>query len=229
MALDVVSLMMSAHLYTLCHALDLRAMNDRFMVELRPAIKELTARIFEGYLGKVQMTTLQYTIYSSLLQHLAITTTMDSSTRFASVARSSQHHLVEALRSAGRLPQTLIDSPLSLIMSWTDEAAGIAQSVFRSTRDKYLANPDATEYLGAASKRMYCFVRNELKVPMHRGLIDHPTLTSDAASASKKNTGTQISIIYKSLREEKLVVPIMECLKEAIEINDERLVNVAKL
>lgn len=229
MAIDIVSLMVSAYLYTLCQALDLRAMNDRFLTQLRPAIKDLTTRKLEKYLQKEELLELQHSTFSAFVRHLGTATTMDSQIRFISVAQSCQHHVVKSLElatltSLKRSP----DFPLSLVTSWTEEAAETSQAIFRSTRDSYIANPNASGYLGVASNIMYHFVRNELKVPMHRGLMDHPTMAVGKDAALKKNTGTQISIIYKALREEKLTVPIMECLREAIGAKPEKLVVKAK-
>lgn len=65
---------------------------------------------------------------------------------------------------------------------------------------------------------------------MHRGLVDHPkSVEGEEKTATKKKTGTQISIIYKALRNEKLAVPIMECLREALEAQTKEEVILAKL
>lgn len=228
MAIDVVSLMVSAYLYTLCQALDLRAMNDRFLTQLSPAIKNLTARKFERHLQKEEMEKLQQSTFSAFARNLGNTTTMDSQNRFISIAQSCQHHVVDALELAARTSPRSSDLSLSLVTSWTEEAADLSQTLFCTNRDSYIADPDASEYLGVASKIMYRFVRNELGVPMHRGLVDHPTTDVGKDAALKKNTGTQISIIYKALREEKLTVPIMECMKGATETKPEKLIMKAK-
>jgi len=228
-AVDIVSLMLSAYLYTLCQALDLRAMNDGFMCRLRPAIQELTNDELCLLLSKEQMDSLNQSIWSTMMHGLANTTSKDSSDRFIAVSTSAQHLIVEALQAAKAELKSTTDL-LSVVTSWTDKAASISKTIFLTNREKYLANPDARNYLGTASKRMYNFVRNELKVPMHRGLVDHPTYMNVAGTDSRKrNTGTQISIIYKALREEKLVVPIMECLEVAVKMEGEVVVVAPKL
>lgn len=236
-AVDIVSLMLSAYLYTLCQALDLRAMNDGFMSRLKPAIKGLTTQELGSLMSKDQLDVLNRSVWSTMMHGLANTTSKDSSDRFTAVATCAQHLVVEALEAAksdrenGHTNFAVGRAELlSVVTSWTNKAVSISKTIFLDNREKYLASPDAAEYLGSASKRMYGFVRNELKVPMHRGLVDHPTYKNVVGTDSrKKNTGTQISIIYKALREEKLVVPIMECLEEAVKMEDEFAVVASKL
>jgi len=101
-----------------------------------------------------------------------------------------------------------------------------SKSIFIDNREEYLANPDATEFLGVASKKMYKFVRNELGVPMNKGLIDYPMYEGcgkggnvGGKKGEKLTTGTQISRIYKALREQRAAGMIMECLAEASKSN----------
>lgn len=208
MAVDLVSLMSSAYLYTICHALDLRAMHLKFLAQLEPAMDILTKSIFSGYLDCRQVYSLQQTILQALIAQLAATTSMDSSERFVAITRALQPHLTDALQSLDQDHQILQKPMLEPILEWSRQAAEVTKKIFCTNREEYLAHPDATEYLGAASRRMYNFVRNELKVPMHRGLIDHPKLPDGGLDPAKKNTGTQISIIYRALRDGRLSTPI---------------------
>lgn len=228
MAIDIVSLMLSAYLYTLCQALDLRAMNELFMQQLNPKLGNLMEETLSDALVGESLTELKQTLWLAIAEKLAETTTMDSAERFIEVAKSSQYHVVEALH-ASTASKPPADSQLFLVTSWTARVADLLRNTFCSNRASYIANFDASPYLGLAANRMYNFVRKELNIPMHRGLVDHPTLASGASATQKKTTGTQISIIYHALREGRLAVPIMECLKEALELRKEEGIFKAKL
>lgn len=236
-AADIVSLMSSAYLYTLCQALDLRAMNEQFQAKLKPELEKLTSGVVGRFISHERLAALHGHIWLAILRALAETTTKDSSDRFIIIAQSAQHLVVHALE-ADKISDTMKEHAnsdlLSLATSWTDETALILKKIFLANRESYLAKPDASQYLGSASKRMYKFVRNELKVPMHRGLVDHPTFQSSTGQKSDQrarlNTGSQISRIFQALKDERLVTPIMECLKEAVEMNrKQKVVGGAKL
>ena len=231
MAIDILSLMSSAYLYSLCQALDLRTMNLLFVEKLKPAVEELTTSIFGRFFASDAFAALQSSLWTSMSHGLEITTTKDSSDRFTAVAQCAQPALIEALSSPSHTPingiltngvnGTKHSSPpnlLSLLSSYTNKLAALIKQTFLTNRETYLAHPDATPYLGAASKRMYKFVREDLQVPFHRGLVDHPTSNGgDDKSRQLKNTGSQISIIYEALRDERLIEPVMACLRDAIE------------
>ncbi len=223
-AVDLVSLMSSAYLYALCQALDLRAMNARFMSRLLPEIIEQSTVMLDAFLPGHQINAFHNSIWATLKASLAATTGKDSSDRFKTVAISVSHLLVEPLRKMRETePDALRQSgtegaDLSIIKSWTQMIETTSKSIFVDNREKYLANPDATEFLGVASKKMYKFVRNDLGVPMNRGLADYP-MYGGGKKREKFITGTQISRIYKALREERATSVIMECLAEAVESN----------
>lgn len=61
-ALDVLSLMLSAYLYSLCQALDLRVMNALFLERLRPALKNITTTTFTEFLALDDLDTLHHSI-----------------------------------------------------------------------------------------------------------------------------------------------------------------------
>jgi phenylalanine ammonia-lyase len=114
------------------------------------------------------------------------------------------------------------------------EVAFTMEKTFLANREDYLANPDASEYLGGISKRMYSFIKKDLVIPMDQSLVDHLTLGKpDGRKSSNRpahvNTGTRISQIYQALKDERLVVLIMACLKKAVEANWKQKVGCSKL
>jgi phenylalanine ammonia-lyase len=45
---------------------------------------------------------------------------------------------------------------------------------FISFRHKFFEKQNTVDYLDQASKKVYKFVREELGIPFHRGLVEHP-------------------------------------------------------
>jgi phenylalanine ammonia-lyase len=227
-AIDVVSLMSSAYLFALCQALDLRAMHISYLQSLQPALECINKKIWGPILPPTKLGTVNGRLWKNILQALDSTVTKDSTTRFVDVAKSLQPVLIECCGNFLR------DSPcfFSAIQRWTDEVAVTCYELFVTNRLQYFANPDASPHLGAASKRMYKFVREDLQVPFHRGLQDYPISNNTEAGGTfpltderVANTGTWISIIYEALRDGKLMIPVLRCLDESQRVHVNSLVD----
>jgi phenylalanine ammonia-lyase len=67
---------------------------------------------------------------------------------------------------------------VALVTSWTKEIAVLMEKIILANRESHLVKPNASECLGSTSNRMYSFIRNKLKVPINRGLVDHPKFES---------------------------------------------------
>lgn len=218
-AVDVVGCMVAANLYCLCQALDLRAMNARFEDKLKLEVVKLSTGLLQD-IGMSRETLEEFhgELWAQLLRALASTTSKDSDVRFDIVAQSLQHIFIDTL--AFPRPQSPHMNSLDLIKTFTSNLASTCKSIFVSNRSAYLAKPDAAPCLGAASKKMYTFIRKELKVPMHRGLVDHSTFKGEGMEAGRERltTGWQISRIYEALRNDSMTPVIMGCLVEGLEI-----------
>jgi len=210
-AVDLVSLMSSAYLYCLCQALDLRAMDVQFMAQLQPQVARLNSQTFEGILADPRLAKLHASIWEALRESLADSTSKDSSDRFLDVAQSVQHIVVQSLAASTRSSPV----PLDLVTEWTGTLANTLKDTFCANRTSYIANPDATPYLGKASRCMYMFVRKGLGVPLHKGIVDHPTFGNMTAEerSKKRNTGSRVACIYQALKDGRIAKPILECLE----------------
>ncbi|KAF2813879.1 phenylalanine ammonia-lyase [Mytilinidion resinicola] len=230
-AVELLSLMSATYLYVLCQALDLRAMHVIFLETWKSNLEALTRTNFEDILDKHTVERLVSLIWTHVSQEFVKTSIMDLSNRFKNIMTSSQTIVLTGFQEA--TVGNTMESPelnaklLKAVHSFRIQATEQGEFAFESIRSQYLRGPDATPYLGAASKRMYIFVRRELKVPIHRGVIDHPTPVADPSGISpapskepkdnvdKKTTGGWISIIYDALRTGSLIEQVVECLKEA--------------
>jgi len=219
-AVDIVSLMASAYLYSLCQALDLRAFQEIFLAALRPKAFDISAKYFYQVVSGAQLESWQEHIWIALEDNLPSTVSKDSTTRFLDLANSVKPLLLDlfVLRAdpdgdePGMNPTT-VDGIL-IIQDFTAELAAVARDLFIATREYYAQNPDATPFLGAAAKRMYVFVRTDLGVPMHKGLADHPVRKAgDGRNGNGlQNTGSWISRIYRAIRDDRVAKVVGECL-----------------
>lgn len=209
MAIDCLSMICATYLYILCQALDIRAMDRGYLSAIGPAINEITAHIFETALSDATNATALNQLQSKLLEQVVrqygLTTSLDTSDRFSAIAEAVQSTLTTALYTDGSLPKQF--DALSAIKRWTDQTSMTLRNLFLQHRQAYFTAPDATPYLGAASSRMYNYVRKDLQVPFHKGLADHPTKDNKL-----KTLGSNISIIHEAMRSGRLYDPVLSCL-----------------
>ena len=198
MAIDCLGNIGGTYAYVLCQALDLRAMDLLFVEAMEPAIREVTTRHFgKAIQDGAALESLQITLLAQTKKHLSQTTNLDSSTRFKTVASAVQSSLTTFLYnyadSTPPLPPSF--NALHAIKAWTTSAAETLYTTFTTNRNNYFANGTATPYLGNASRKMYRYVREELEVPFHKGLVDRPMKGSGL-----KTLGGNISVVVEGLR-----------------------------
>lgn len=213
MALEVLSQLSAAYLYSLCQALDLRALQSQYFETYLPLLKqsiltELGLFVVDGQ----DCVALISLLSNNFLKEFNTTTSMDSSPRF----RAIFSRLTGVVLSS----ETLMEVPnlLSIIMAWAKRGSEEALNHFVDTREKYASNPDAAPFLGHASKRVYDYVRHDLGVPfLKRETISGPKAGPfDEAPNCEGTTGSMMTAIYDAIRSGELYVPVMECLRESL-------------
>lgn len=206
MAIECLSKICAVYLYVLCQALDIRAMNRNYLNAIGPAVNEITSNIFETALtDATTLKTLQSRLLTQILEQFDHTTSLDTSNRFIQIAETVQSTLTTSLYTHPNLPQHF--DALSAIKRWTDQTSTTLHHLYLHHRQLYFASPDARPYLGTASARMYGYVRGELQVPFHKGLVDRPTRENGL-----KTIGSNISVIYEAMRSGRLYDSVLTCL-----------------
>jgi phenylalanine ammonia-lyase len=213
MALDVLSQLSAAYLYSLCQALDLRALQAHYLQALLPVFKQLVSAslgpfIVEGH----KVAALISLLWNGFLKELTKTTNMDSNSRF----RAIFIHLIGVALSSDLLKEDA--GLLETIRAWAKAASEDALGIFLTTRERYASNPDASALLGKASRRLYNHVRHDLGVPfLKRETNTGPKAGPfDEGVGCKGTMGSMMTTIYDAIRSGETYIPVMECLRESL-------------
>ena len=205
-AIDTLSLICASYLYTLCQALDLRAMNVLFWEAAEAEVRELTNETFQHTVKEQHgMESLQNVVVEQIKKQFGETTSLDIASRFKQMAKSNQSVILTHLSALPRDHLRNDCDLLDLFDQWKLRAAVRLRHIFVANREKYFAQSDATPYLGRAAKKMYTYIRKDLEIPFHKGLVDCPTREN-----GKLNVGGYVSVIYESMRQGKLYDRVME-------------------
>ncbi|KAL8658899.1 MAG: hypothetical protein Q9202_007368 [Teloschistes flavicans] len=151
---------------------------------------------------------LQTTLWKTFTKELNRTTTMDSDARFAAIFQS----LLPAIIASVPPPQ-IPDA----IKNWTQTTPAAADSArfFRQNREMYHASPDATSFLGNASRHMYEYVRKDLGIPFLRtAMLRHAHQEEEEERPPAYTTGDLITKIAEAIRSGKLYAPVMESVAQ---------------
>ena len=209
-ALDVLFQLSSYYLFALCQALDLRAMQHHFLSILQPAFEKSAQTLLVSSIALSSLEKLNVILWPAFQKELHSHTNLDSVHRIRKTVTALQPLILEHVnKSALYLPRTL--------ERWTREVTAVATQIYTTTRAEYIENPDATALLGAASKRMYVFVRREIGVGFVSGDGEYGGSRVGGEDRTDQGTlGDSVSKIYRCLRQGSGFVPVMECLREAI-------------
>lgn len=225
-SLQVLTQLSAAHLLALCQALDLRAMHLRFLETMSGPFTEALRHAFPQPWpldDETSETQASKTLWTLFTDRLAQTGGLDSSARFPMIAKSLWPDILH--HSPNKTAETFTQ-----LDTWTTHFSSLATSLFNRNRAAYILNPDATPYLGAASARMYTFVRKQLGVPfLQEATITMPDVEAggfdfdvdNGKGARTRGGGCDISPsmggyvtrVYEAMRSGELYVIVGECLR----------------
>ncbi len=223
-AAEVLCLMQATLLYMLCQALDLRCLHLEFIKVAKPAIAKLVEQNFGRFIPYEDLDFLTEAAWTPLMEKWANLSGLDLANRGETAARDATGSLLASLSA---FPVTNREDNLMGMVHQYQHLAGVELSkLYNRCRNAFFQKPTTPKYLGEGSKVVYKFVREKLNIPMHRGLVDHPTLVADertvasggspgstqdeARNARKHTLGTDASKIYVSLRDDSLHFEVME-------------------
>lgn len=178
-SVDVLSQLAACHLLALCQALDLRAMHARFLADFKEPFRTAFQESFDSVMYEPESSDLFDTLWKNFDKQLGQTMTMDEAIRIEAAIGGLQVIIMTSIATE--------KLEISTLRNWKDKCTVLAISSYRTTREAYLAHPDATALLGHASKRLYSFVRNDLRVPL---LLTEQLLKAETRSSAYKDWPT---------------------------------------
>lgn len=207
-ATELVALMSAAHLYVVCQALDLRVLHITYLHKLKEGLRLIIKDLFREVPTEHQ-DAFEHDLYTNISDFWNTSARLDLNERCLSLADVSLTVLVNhsrKLRSA---------VPIDVLDSFQESIRELAQSTFIVTREQFVLKQNTSLFLGSASKKLYSFIRNELGVPLHQGLSDHPGRKPDLniSGRSKKTIGSCVSIIYTAIRDGRIWESMVDILQ----------------
>ncbi|TVY85103.1 Phenylalanine aminomutase (L-beta-phenylalanine forming), partial [Lachnellula suecica] len=201
-AVELLSMMCACSLYTCCQALDLRAMHLSFLSELQLILPAQTSALFKDILSTDEVDSLNASIESHIISSWHINSRLDVDDRIQATIDASLAILLKAVVTC-RTSSTF--GSAMVIDNWRSRAIETMKLVYKSSTEAFFEKQHTAELLGVGSKTLYLAVREELGVPFHMGLVEHPTVKIDTLNGrAKKTIGSWISIIYDALRDGRL-------------------------
>ncbi|PWY94681.1 phenylalanine ammonia-lyase [Aspergillus sclerotioniger CBS 115572] len=213
-AVTVLSQMAAAHLVSVCQALDLRVINIQFMQALEQDFVKIFNESFKVYAAWSKVSpTVSKDAWFAFIKQVGQLQSVDSCDRFHRAARAILPTFLT------KLPPT--DVSPSIIQSWIDCIGSQAVEIYRQTLKIYCKSPDATPYLGEASRKMYTCVRQNLKLPfITEGTLWRPEdpnrkQSGEAAAPPLPTMGDVVGIAYDAIRRGSLYTVAVECIRNA--------------
>ncbi|KAL1941427.1 hypothetical protein VTO73DRAFT_7244 [Trametes versicolor] len=198
-SLEVLSLLTASYLYVLCQALDLRAMQHEFQLEVDTILREELTRFYAPHLSNADLTALLPLISRQIRRSLESTSTMDASLRMRTVAASTTTPLVDFCAQRASL------AALDQIVEFRQTIAQRMLTALTGLREQYLSGEKgpapASAYIGR-SRPVYEFIRVTLGVHMHGGENLHKF--QHGPGVDEQTIGQNISLIHEAIRDGKM-------------------------
>lgn len=221
-AVDLVSLLSASFISVGCQALDLRVMHKTFLESFKPTLEAVTSKVIGSFLPPSSLATLQQNIWKSVTTVWYQTGSLDALQRCENVIATSISILSSGLVANEGQTSSSVCS-VAVLEEWRGNSCTAMQQHFIYFRDKFFEKQTTADYLGQASKKVYKFVREELGVPFHRGLVEHPVpggIENNMISGREKKTiGSWVGIIHESLKDGRLGGVVMKTLGEELDVS----------
>lgn len=216
-ALDTIYLMAAAHLFVLCQALDLRILQIDFLEYVEAELERLDW--FTSLQAPKELHgTFKDAIYARIRSTWTTTNTADLDERCKVTADTIMPDIINTFLKAS--PGISIES--TKLVEFTKNLQTQMKILYERSRQNIFDNHHQTitaKSLGNATKRMYNFVRGNLGVELHRGLIEYPTQPISPGARTEEprtNIGSRVSVIYEALRDGRGSAVLMAIAQESL-------------
>ncbi|KAH0344751.1 phenylalanine ammonia-lyase, partial [Aureobasidium melanogenum] len=215
-ALDTIYLMATAHLFVLCQALDLRVLQIDFLEYVEAELER------HDWFTSMQAPTelhesLKDVVYTRIKSVWTTTNTADLDKRCKVTADAVIPDIINTFAKAS--PGISIES--TKLVEFTKNLQSRMKILYERGRQNLFDDHQTItpKSLGNAAKRMYNFVRGDLGVKLHRGLIEYPTkpiAPGAKVEEPRRNIGSRVSVIYEALRDGRGSAVLKEIAEESL-------------
>lgn len=207
-SVDLLTMMCAAHLYTLCQALDLRSLDQDFFSEAEPRLQSLHKDMWSQNEQGIPFSDLWADVTTSWHTHNG-----DSvENRCKNVAHDSSHLVFDMITRSDMNVHSY-----DAIPKWSASVTSVMTEISHEKRKQFLVQQTTPKYLAPATREMYLWIRNDLQVPFHRGLVDHPSCSEvdcdDDVGRVKETIGANITKIYTAIRDGDVTIPLNKAIQ----------------
>jgi phenylalanine ammonia-lyase len=181
-AAEVVALMAGTYVYVLCQALDLRCLRLKFGAEVGEVVRGVVGACFSFEGKEKEEVVVVERVRAAVLGRWDQLSHLDLAERCRTAVNESLGPVLECLVEGG--------ASLEGVREYQAKMAAALERCYADLRAEFLRCPTTTDYISPASRVVYDFVRKELKIPLNRGVEDHPPLLLREAEA-KKSAGVK--------------------------------------
>ncbi|KAJ5116914.1 phenylalanine ammonia-lyase [Penicillium angulare] len=203
---ELLSLMLATHLYVLCQALDIRTMCVEFEVLMKDPFDTITMDHFTDPTESGER--FHNELWKALIIQWNKHTTHDLNGRAHTAVTAAIGTVFEHMATLES-----INVSTAILNSWKTEIQATLVQKYNQARTAFLKHQTTRDYLCGTSRLLYVFVRDTLGVPMHKGLVDHPTYVDHEGKceAGKKTIGSNIGVVYAALRQGEFMDVLISC------------------
>lgn len=219
-AVELVSLMTATQLYTVCHSLDLHVMHIETMKEIENSVRDMFLRLVRIVLPRPAAASAWTCVSEAIRAGLNNNEAKSIYRRSRNATEATVGPLIQALEHC-RTPDDC-QNAMRVVSTWKSMCLTAIIKAIQRVRQRFSSpdeGPTTLRYLGHASTVMYKYVREELGVPLHKSLIDHPTQprseheNAQTVEEERRMIDFYINVIYDALRDGRLYKALMESME----------------
>lgn len=192
-SIEVLSLLVASYIYTLCQALDLRALQAELQAGIDSITRSQLSQFFDAYLSSDQLDQLFTLVSRAMDRTLETSSTMDAAPRMQKVAGAAITPIVEFASDHLELAPGL-----TKVAEFRTKVARECLPLIEELRRAYLngerGDAPAARFLGR-TRPVYEFVRVTLGVKMHGK--ENAAKFSKGLGVEDGSIGQNISLIYE--------------------------------
>lgn len=199
-SLEVLSILIASYLYSLCQALDLRALQSEFMDGMVYIISDEFDAAFPA-ISQRESAPLKIQLFKNFKESFESTATMDAAERMVKIAAASTPVILDYFTR----PEANLEVASSAILAIPQFRSKVAQrldTLLDSLRREYLSGQrgaaPAARFLNK-TRPVYEFVRLSLGIKMH-GMENYDRF-ANGLGADYVTTGESVSLIHEAIRD----------------------------